>query len=150
MEIYVGIASETLTWGVSSDELEKINQDESFHRYLDEVENTIREEYPDAEVEVESIDHHCNKIETDENPDSEGFRIQRILEDVWDRQNFWVKAYTIGNYPNVGDKVSPIGSKGEWKVIETDYKPDNHNILVKNLETNKEMWISWDAIEEAE
>ena len=58
--------------------------------------------------------------------------------------------YTTNNYPKVGDIVTPTGYKGtKWEVIETDYKPDNHNILVKN-DVRGEMWISWDAIEEAE
>lgn len=54
--------------------------------------------------------------------------------------------YTTDNYPQIGDMVNPVGyNNGPWTVIDTDYKPDNHNILVKN-DVRGEMWISWDAM----
>jgi|GEM_PF-757066 len=37
------------------------------------------------------------------------------------------------NWPKIGDIVRPIGIPGKWRVIKTNYKPDDHNIEIEKL-----------------
>ncbi|HPI14968.1 MAG TPA: hypothetical protein PL135_10150 [Spirochaetota bacterium] len=39
----------------------------------------------------------------------------------------------LKNYPRVGDIVSPIGCHENYRVVETHYDDNNHNITIESL-----------------
>ena len=49
--------------------------------------------------------------------------------------------------PAVGDTVHSHDGDREWVVVETDYRRDNHNVLLRNTETKEVQWVSADMID---